>query len=476
MDDFDRDIRSSFHARQLPAAPDSLLDTLGALPARPVRTVFSGLRLGLGMAAAFVVVAVATLVLSAGGAFNSPVGSPGPVIVSPAISPLAPASTAPSSAPSQATVPSTTPSTPAPTPTTTPPAGQIVTPGANVTAAGLVDADHGWAIAGQRIVFTSDDGATWRDITPPAINGVDLNILGAEFLDRDTGWVAIGEPFSGVSDPHFGRVDTWRTTDGGGTWTKSELPRAKVNNQGDILPALQFDFLDADHGFAFLGGNLAKGLSDSDLYYTSDGGKTWSADRPTGSGSVGVEGNVSFASADDGVIVGSPNGSGVYVTSDGGLTWHLGTLPAPSGATNAGRAFGTADFLDANDGLLAVRFDIGSTNTTKVYRSTVSGQTFGLRSPGSTWTPMAVVPGGGTWDVTFLDAQHWIAADGTNAIRTSNAGASWTTVLSHPATLNQQRAFFVDLNHGWQLDGDTQGNGYLAATSDSGQVWRTIAN
>ncbi|MGH2465637.1 MAG: hypothetical protein ACRDGI_09255 [Candidatus Limnocylindrales bacterium] len=476
MDDFDREVRAAFHARQLPGAPESLLNTLGSLPPQPLRGPFYGLRAGLGIAAAVVVVALAALVVAGGSSRVPPIGSPG---ASPVTSPDA--SSGPSAAPSLE--PSSAPTTSAePTATnapshapTPPPAGAVVTPGTNVTAAGLIDTDHGWAIAAQRLVFTGDDGATWRDVTPPAA-GDDLNILGAQFLDSDQGWVAIGESFTGVADPHYGRVDVWRTSDGGASWTKAELPRAKLNNAGELLPALQFDFLDASHGFAFLGGNLAKGLNDSDLYYTSDGGRTWSADRPTGPGGVGVEGTVAFESADDGVIVGSPNGSGVYVTRDGGLTWQLGTLPAPSGATSAGRQFGRPAFFPGGIGLMAVQFQVGSTNVTKVYRSTVSGQTFGLRSPGSAWTAVLDIPLASTWDVSFLDEQHWIASDGSDTIRTSNAGSSWTQVTSHPSSLQQQNATFVDLSHGWAIDDDNQGNGYLVATSDAGDVWRRIAN
>ena len=233
---------------------------------------------------AFAVVVAAVLIVAVGlglrpGGYLSSAGSPSPNAL-----PSAPRPTSQASG-----------SSPAPTP---------LPPGPDVQAGGLLDATHGWALTGQRLLVTADGGSTWRNVTPPGGFGSDLgNPKGVAFLDAQHGWVAISEAFTSASDPSYGRIDVWRTTDGGQTWTKAQLPKAVFNQFGEILPQVQFDFLDASHGFAFLSGNLAKGRNDSDLFWTADGGRTWSADRPTGNGNEGIEGTVGFATANDGVIV-----------------------------------------------------------------------------------------------------------------------------------------------------------------------------
>ncbi len=459
MGDFDRDIRGAFHARSLPGAPAALFESLTSLPPRPARPTLGSLRLVIGLAAALVVLLVAAVALTGGSPTVPPVGSPFPsvpVVVSPAVEPSA-VSPTPSSGPSASAVPSPTPQQS--------PAGQTATPAANVTAAGQVDPSHGWAVAGQRLVLTDDGGLSWYDRTPPAAIATDLNILAVEFLVPDHGWIAIAEPFKSATDPGFGRIDVWRTIDAGHTWLKSELPKALIHNQGDTLGEVALDFLDATHGLAFITGGSATSAHDSDLFWTSDGGRTWAADRPTGPGSSGIEGTVVFANATDGLIVGSPVGSGVYVTHDAGKTWQAGTLGAPAGMAGDQRFFGRPVFISPSLALVPVRFQADTGNVTRIYRSTDGG---------SSWSFLAHLPGTGAPLVSILDKQRWIAPSGSDVVATGIAGSTWTTVASRPAQTNLQTAQFLDLTTGWAVYDNAVGNGVLIATSDGGATWRTL--
>ena len=301
----------------------------------------------------------------------------------------------------------------------------------------------------------------------PTQGGFAANLLGAEFLDPDHGWVAFAEPFKVVTDPSFGRIDVWRTTDGGLTWAKSELPKAKINNAGDTLGPFSFDFLDLTHGFAFISGNYTHSLADSDLYWTADGGKTWSADRPTGTGSAGVEGSsVAFATADDGVIVGNPEGSGISVTHDAGKTWKQATLPAPAGTTGDILFFSAPLFSDASTGLVAVSFQGDSSSTTWMYRTS---------NAGSSWSAVGQIPGTSAVHVSIVDAQHWIATDGSTAVHSQNAGASWTTVTTRPTLTGIQAIEFISLKQGWAEWTDTLGNSHVSMTTDDGASWQELA-
>ncbi len=469
MDDFDRDIRNAFHARQLPGAPARLLQTLDALPARQARPSFGGFRLVLGLAATLAVLLVAVVALSGGSRTPPPAGSPVPsvpAVVGPSVEPSASVapSVEPSVAPTETPVPTPTPRPTAPTPTPT--------PATNAGPAGLIDPEHLWAVGDGRLLVTADGGQTWRDVNPPAPAepGQVAHLLGVQFIDAEHGWVAFAEPFKLATDPGFGRVDVWRTTNGGKTWAKSELPPARINNAGDTLGPLVFDFLDSSHGFAFISGNFAHGLNDSDLYWTADGGRTWSADRPTGTGGAGIEGPaIAFATAKDGVAVGRPVGSGVSVTHDGGMTWKAAILAAPAGMSGAVRFFGQPVFFDSHVGLVAVQFEGDASSVTRIYRTTDAG---------STWTFLSQVPGTDTLYVSIVDQQAWIATDGSGVVHTTNGGAGWTHVTTQAPSGGLQAgllaAQFIDLDHGWAGWMEPQGNAHVLVTSDGGVTWHVL--
>ena len=470
MDDFDGDIRDAFHARQLPSAPVNLLRTLDALPPRHPRPVLGSFRLVLGLAAVLVVLLLA--VVAVGGSPKvPPVTSPPPslpAINGPSAEPTSSAAPSPSVEPSVAPTPSTATPSPQPTAPAATPA-----PAANSGPAGLIDPEHGWAVGDQRLLVTADGGATWRDVNPPAPTeaGQPANLLAVQFIDVEHGWVAFAEPFNLGTDPGFGRVDVWRTINGGQTWAKSELPPAKINNAGDVLGPFSFDFLDANHGFALISGNFAHVLGDGDLYWTADGGRIWSADRPTGPGGAGVEGSsLTFATAKDGVIVGSPEGTGISVTHDAGTTWKAAVLGAPAGMSGAVRSFGRPVFFDAHVGLVAVQFEGTTSSVTRIYRTTDAG---------STWTFLSHVPGTDSLHVSILDQQTWIATDGADVVHTTNGGAGWTHVAAHAPVTDfkdgLQDALFVDLQHGWAQWTDPQGNSHILATSDGGATWDALA-
>ena len=240
-------------------------------------------------------------------------------------------------------------------------------------------------------------------------------LLGVDFVDAAHGWVAINEAFTSANDPSYGRVDIWRTTDGGRTWAKTQLPRARFAVFGEIMPAVQFDFLDSTRGFAFQSGNEAKGKNDSDLFWTADGGATWSADRPTGDGSQGNDGMIGFSSPTDGVIVNAIRDNGIVATHDGGRTWNDATLALPPGTPGAQLFYGQPVYLDGRSGFVVVDLQADSGSVYRVYRTSDAG---------SSWTQVSALPNGVS-TVAFLDAQRWIGSDGVGMVVTLDGGETW---------------------------------------------------
>ena len=355
------------------------------------------------------------------------------------------------------------------TPTVGPTGSPVVTPippGPDIEAGAMLDLSDGWAVTGDRLWITADAGRTWRDATPPGGLGTGgfQRFLGATFVDPQHGWVAVNATFASPTDAGYGRVDVWHTADGGRTWLRTRLPPAVLHHFGEVMPRVQLDFLDPAHGFAFLSGNPAQGRQDSDLYWTADGGRTWSADRPTGGGGGGIEGTVGFATADDGVVVGIDSSpGGVAVTRDGGRTWSAASI-ALTAATSTDLSFDALVFFDARSGLISVD------------RSWVERTADG----GGSWTLAATLPAGMV-AVSFLGPTDWVGLAGSTVRRTTDGGRTWTSeaqTLPLPGAVGSFR--MLDQRAGWAsvffgvclgFKTDCSSRVGLYATVDGGATW-----
>lgn len=165
----------------------------------------------------------------------------------------------------------------------------------------LLTATTGWASTENRLLWTTDGGTHWKDISPPKPKQSFSNFANAIpedqyadvfFLDADNGWVLISAapPENQGSEAEQSQMDggTWEencaffvaaTNDGGKTWTIEPVEMPEPSPAGSATPILSgngnFTFTDTQHGWLELENQTGSAFSDGDLMVTSDGGRTW---------------------------------------------------------------------------------------------------------------------------------------------------------------------------------------------------------
>jgi len=179
----------------------------------------------------------------------------------------------------------------------------------------FLDENLGWAVGlGGKVIRTLDGGETWLACE----TGSSANMRAVHFADAQHGWAVGG---AGI---------ILRSSDGGIVWTAQQ--------SGSVGKLSQVHFWDAQRGMA----------AGDDLLLTTDGGQTWTVQRPLGSTE-----RVAFQNGGRAWIA---NGSGgIARTIDGGLTWESDLRAYPAGAeavaiSPAFRADRTI-LLSANNGL-----------------------------------------------------------------------------------------------------------------------------
>ncbi|KAF0106877.1 MAG: Uncharacterized protein FD146_2235 [Anaerolineaceae bacterium] len=192
------------------------------------------------------------------------------------------------------------------------------------------DSQNGWLMvylgAGMMhnyvaLFATHDGGATWTDILDPFTDGGIQSFSKTDFVfvDAQTGWLT--RDSNGVDPiPHV-----FRTTDGGVTWTRLDLPAPP---QASNLFA---DYYCGTYTInRFSPASVIVAVKCEDIatletqlnfqYATTDGGATWQIVRlPEG---------YTFNASNDGLFYFDPNygfalGRNIYQTTDGGQNWTL---------------------------------------------------------------------------------------------------------------------------------------------------------
>ena len=336
-----------------------------------------------------------------------------------------------------------------PTPTTTP-----TPPGASASVSVVNEArtgvSSGWVLTTAGVLHTDDGGASWWGVALPGLAGGGVRPA-SFFATSGAAWVATVSAGAGV-------VSVFRVDDDGST-TTGALPD-RVSKGAEV----SLSVLDRQGGYAAVGGGRA-----SDLYRTTDGGRTWAV---VGRGQP-FTGPIRFTSRAAGWALGGH----LYRTVDGGHSWRQQRPPAPFLEGLPGRFAALSMF--GQRGVLAVEIPSGMLGHS-IFDVTSDGGVSWIRREGPQDGVFGNTGPPRTLDAT--DADHWVFLTDTRIWATSDAGLRWSAITTHAVAGNLLTASFADQTHGWasELPPGCQTNDFrigctLVATDDGGRSWQPVS-
>lgn len=303
---------------------------------------------------------------------------------------------------------------------------------AELSSIALIDASHAWVCGDHgTVLHTVDGGATWV----PQASGVECRLHCVHFIDARNGWMV-----GGGYDPyvHRSRGVVLRTTDGGATWQPE--PTALV----PLLRRIHMD--NVREGWAV--GDVSP-LSTSGVFFTRDGGKTWSG--AGGQLPAGVAA-ADFLSSAEAVCA---DGRGRVVRMENRLVQATPTATFGLRSVRDMRLTSNGQGWLVGDGGLVQR-------TTDAGRSWHSPAQDVAQGPGAQcdWRAMAAREGP-------QGKKLWIVgAPGSVVLHSADDGATWELLpTGQPLPLND--VAFLDERHGIAVGA----LGVILATDDGGRTW-----
>ena len=278
------------------------------------------------------------------------------------------------------------------------------------------------------------------------------------FLNASTGWVA-----ASAGDPTTGTL--FYTSDGGATWSSTSVPFG-----GGSL-----HFIDAKNGWEMVGLNAGMSHEAVAIFRTSDGGTTWSRiliNDPSVAGAtdslplVGDKNGITVLDSQHAWVTGAQPSNDfiyIYISQDGGITWTHQNLTIPSAYSGAQTGANLPVFFGSKAVLPVLLF--ANSNGTDFYVSHDGGQS---------WSATTPVGQGGFLAVG--SASDFFVWDGSAPLNVSHdAGASWSTVTPNVNIKDNMVSMqFVNATNGWALTSDASNHRIAYKTVDGGATWTVL--
>jgi photosystem II stability/assembly factor-like uncharacterized protein len=374
-------------------------------------------------------------------------------------------------------------STPTPTPPTPliPPPTPIPTPaGAQASVAlysagqsfvmdsiKMINPMEGWGISRSSVLVTLDGGKKWIEVTPPSnlLTNGNTKAYGA-FYDTKTAWVVF------TADDQISPNDSiWYTIDGGITWTAG--PPLGHKAYGDKMWA-EFSVLDARNLWVMIRGvYVGAGTHyNHQLLRSVDGGATWlTYDSQISSDYTGMV----FFDPNSGVRTQQTTGSyapapPVFETTiDGGSTWVSRELPPPQVKSDLFKHYPYCEtYSPVMLSAQSIRLLMGCFDYP---HKIIAAYYYASEDGAQTWTsyPLPAKAHGESSQLFYFDDSH-ILVMGRNSYRSNSAGQGWSFIK----TVNWEGQFsFVNPKTGWAIASE-KGLSALVSTVNGGATWSLI--
>ena len=397
------------------------------------------------------------------------------------------------------------------------PAWQFAGPtniGGRVSALAVESFDVFYAGTGSGGVFKTTDGGTTFTPVGDEVFTLSIGDVALDPQDPQTVWVGTGEANGGGGSLTYGGSGLWRSRDGGATWEARGLSASGTVGRIAVHPT------DSDRVWVAVAGALFTKDDARGVFRTTDGGGSWTRTLAVDDSTGAIDLAVNPRSPDtlyaatwtrqrrpDARRYGGP-GSGLWRSADGGATWQRLTSGLPGGA-DVGR-IGVA-LAPSRPNVVYTVFTDATGNTRGTYRSTNGGDSwtplasaddvsygwwFGQIRVDPTdwetvWTPWLDLyrstNGGGSWSyrsgsmhvdhhalwIDPADPSRMIAGNDGGVYRSANAGANWAKASGGlPAT--QFYTVEVDASRPERLYGGAQDNGTNRTLTGGLGDWQQI--
>jgi photosystem II stability/assembly factor-like uncharacterized protein len=278
-------------------------------------------------------------------------------------------------------------------------------------------------------------------------------------MNTQDAWVAIG-PANQQEGPG---ITFLHTTDGGISWQRSLINDSLIS----LLDVPHF--LNVQQGWIALSSTPGAGSAATDIWYSNNGGQTWtkrSSNKDSSGLNLGYVTGISLRDAQVGIATGNRGAGGdntvpsVALTFNGGQTWQTRALPHLLGGYVNPMTTSQPPIFFGNVVVMPVTITGPSGPVLVLYRSNDGGQSWFQ-------TSAAHIQADNTY---VVDPSHAWATDTQSGqlSSTSDGGNHW--FLTSTTAYHLNALSFIDDQNGWGVT-----SSQLLQTTDGGKTWQQIS-